>query len=121
MRMYAKRSGCVIFGLTFALLGAPAAHSDNASFVAGARAIGMREPDSTLIRMALSACRMLQPNLRRDPQEVVEHIVRYANLNPASIPGPGRAPDPTADPYEFLALSVNEYCPDLAYRVPAEQ
>lgn len=118
MRNDVKRVGFVMMGMTFALLGAPVAQADNASFVAQARALGFKEPDDVLIRMALSACRFLQPNLRRHPDEVEDHIARHANIDPATIPDPSRGPDPPAgDAHQFLILSVNEYCPQLAYRL----
>lgn len=119
MRKYVKQAGCIMIGMAFALLGAPVAQADNASFVAEARALGFEEPDDVLIRMALSACRFLQPDLRRNPDEVEAHITRHANIDPATIPDPYRGPDPPAgDAHQFLILSVNEYCPQLAYRVP---
>ncbi|EUA51162.1 hypothetical protein I552_2103 [Mycobacterium xenopi 3993] len=103
------------------------AHADEASFLAGARALGLPQSDDVLIRTALSACRFLQsgelerygfPNLRRLPQDVEAHIARHLNLEPASIPPPGRAPQPgEGKAHELLVLSVNEYCPQLAYRL----
>jgi hypothetical protein len=102
-----------------AVLGVPVAHADHTSFVAGARDLGFQEPDDVLIRMALSACRFLQPQLRRHPSDIVEHISRHANLDDASIPPPERGPSSVGDANKFLVLSVNEYCPELAYRLPA--
>lgn len=118
MRKCVKQVGCTTMAMTFALLAAPVAQADNASFIGDARALGFEEPDDVLIRMALSACRFLQPALRRHPADVEEHIARHANLDPASVPDPRRGPDPPAgDAHQFLVLSVNEYCPQLAYRV----
>lgn len=137
MRNPAVHLVCVAIGTTLGLLGAPVAHADEASFLAGARALGLPQSDDVLIRTALSACRFLQngelehfgggpgrrdaygyPNLRRLPQDVEAHIARYLNLEPASIPPPGRAPQPgEGKAPELLALSVNEYCPQLAYRL----
>jgi hypothetical protein len=119
MGKYVKQVGCTVIGLTFVLLGTPVAQADNASFLAGARALGLNEADDVLIRTALSACRFLQPNLRRDPAEVEGHIVRHLNLDPGSIPDPSRGPIPEPDGHKFLILSVNEYCPPLAYRLSA--
>jgi hypothetical protein len=98
-------------------LGMPVAQASNDSFLAATRALGFEEPDETLIRMALSACRFLQPHLRRHLSDVVEHISRHANLEDASIPPPGREPTPDGDANQFLVLAVHEYCPDLAYRL----
>lgn len=138
MRNSARHAGCAMIGMTLALLGTtPAAQADEASFLAGARALGLQQSDDVLIRTALSACRFLQngelerfaggpgrreafgyPNLRRLPQDVEQHIARYLNLEPASIPPPGRDPQPgEGKAHDLLVLSVNEYCPQLAYRL----
>ncbi|CAJ1500477.1 DUF732 domain-containing protein [[Mycobacterium] burgundiense] len=82
------------------------AQADNATFVAQARALGFQQWDDVLIRMGLSACRFLQPHLRRTPSDVAAHISRYA------VVGPDQA-------HQFLTLSVNEYCPQYADRVGA--
>ncbi len=117
MRKFIKQAGCSMMIMIFALLATPLAQADEASFLAGARALGFEEDDNLLIRMALSACRFLQPHLNRHPVEVEEHISRYASLEPASVPDPSRPPEPAPDPHRFLVLSVTEYCPELAYRV----
>jgi hypothetical protein len=137
MRNSTRHIGCAMMGMTLALLGTPAAQADEASFLAGARALGLPQSDDVLIRTALSACRFLEngelerfaggpgrreafgyPNLRRLPQDVEQHIARHLNLEPASIPPPGRAPEPgEGKAHELLVLSVNEYCPQLAYRL----
>jgi Protein of unknown function (DUF732) len=106
MRKYLKHVACTITALTLALLGAPVAQADNASFVAQAHALGFVQWDDVLIRMGLSACRFLQPNLRRNPEDVSEHIMRHTNVEPDQA-------------HQFLVMSVNEYCPQLAYRVSA--
>jgi hypothetical protein len=92
--------------MTLALLGSPVAQADNASFVAETRALGFQQWDDVLIRMGLSACRFLQPHLRRTPVDVQEHIMRYAGVDPDQA-------------HRFLVLSVNEYCPQYAGRVGA--
>ncbi|MGV0870633.1 DUF732 domain-containing protein [Mycolicibacterium sp. XJ879] len=86
------------------LMGSPAAQADNATFVADARALGFPQWDDVLIRMGLSACRFLQPHLRRTPADVAQHIRRFANV------GPDQA-------HQFMTLAVHEYCPQLAGRL----
>jgi hypothetical protein len=137
MRNSTRHIGCAMMGIAIALLGTPAAQADEASFLAGARALGLQQSDDVLIRTALSACRFLEngelerfaggpgrreafgyPNLRRLPQDVEQHIARHLNLEPASIPPPGRDPQPgEGKAHDLLVLSVNEYCPQLAYRL----
>ncbi len=117
MRKGIKQVCCTMIGMTLASMTAPMAQADGASFLAGARALGFQQSDDNLIRMALSACRFLQPNLRRDPIDVEAHIIRYAALAPASVPDPSRPPIQVPDAHQFLILSVNEYCPQLAYRL----
>jgi len=104
MPRYVRRIGCAM--MTLALLGSPVAQADNASFVAETRALGFQQWDDVLIRMGLSACRFLQPHLRRTPVDVQEHIMRYAGVDPDQA-------------HRFLVLSVNEYCPQYAGRVGA--
>ena len=90
--------------LLLALLAAPLAQAENATFVAEARALGFQQWDDVLIRMGVSACRFLQPELRRAPADVAQHIERYANVDANQA-------------RRFLVLSVNEYCPQYADRV----
>lgn len=106
MRKAVVRVACCTIGATLVLLGAPVAQADNATFVAEARALGFQQPDDVLIRMGLSACRFLQPHLRRTPDDVTQHIRRYANV------GPDQA-------HRFMAMSVYEYCPQHAARIGA--
>lgn len=106
MRKLAIKIGCSLMGAAFVLVGAPAAQADNATFVAEARALGFQQWDDVLIRMGLSACRFLQPHMRRTPADVAQHIGRFANV------GPDQA-------YQLLTLSVHEYCPQHAGRVGA--
>jgi hypothetical protein len=103
MPKYAKRIGCTIVGMTLALLGTPVAQADNASFVAAARALGFLQSPDNLIRSGRSACYFL---IRENPEEVADHIKRYASV------AFGQAND-------FLVLSVNEYCPQYSGRVGA--
>ena len=117
MRCPTKQVSCAAAALILALFGAPMALADPASFVAGARALGFEGSDDNIIRMGISACRFLQPNLRRNPEDVEAHIVRSAGLEPASIPDPSRPPTKMPDAHQFLILSVNEYCPQLSYRI----
>jgi hypothetical protein len=118
MQRFVTLVGCTITGLTLALQGAPMAQADNASFVADARALKFEESDDVLIRMGMSACRFLQPNLRRHVSDVEAHIARSTNLEPGSIPDPAvRQPEPAGDAHQFLINSVKEYCPELAYRL----
>lgn len=119
MRRYPEVIGCALTACALVMTAVPTASADNITFVTGARALGFQQTDNTLIRMARSACRMLQPNLRRNPEEIVEHVVRYSAVEPPSIPPEGREPERVPDARQFVALSVREYCPDLAYRVPA--
>jgi hypothetical protein len=113
------RFGCTVALAALALLGQPVAQADDASFVAGVRALGLNEADDVLIRTGLSACRFLQPNLRRLPSDVQAHIERHLNLSPGTLLTPGRAPFPEdGKAHEFFVLAVNEYCPELAYRLP---
>ena len=104
MRNHVVGICCTLMGMTLALMEAPAARADNEHFVAEANALGFTQWDDVLIRMGLSACRFLQPQLRRTPEDVVERIARYANVEA------DRA-------HQFLVLSVNEYCPQHAYRL----
>jgi len=104
MPRFVRWIGCPM--MTLALLGAPVAQADNASFVAETRALGFQQWDDVLIRMGLSSCRFLQPHLRRDAVDVEEHIMRYAGVEPDQA-------------HQFLVLSVNEYCPQYADRVGA--
>lgn len=104
MRRFVRWAICPMTML--ALAGAPVAQADNASFVAEARALGFQQWDDVLIRMGLSACRFLQPHLRRTPADVAQHIRRFASV------GPDQA-------QEFLLMSVQEYCPQHAGRVGA--
>ena len=106
MRKLVMKLGCPIVGVAFALLGPPTAQANNATFVAEARALGFQQWDDVLIRMGLSACRFLQPQLRRTPADVSRHIMRYANVEPDQA-------------HRFLIMSVNEYCPQYADRVSA--
>ncbi|WP_367277382.1 DUF732 domain-containing protein [Mycobacterium sp.] len=91
-------------GLALALLRAPTAHADDASFVAETRALGFQQSDDVLIRMGRSACRFLQPNLRRDPTEVEEHVRRFGGVE-------------SDQAHRFLLLSVDEFCPQYSNRV----
>lgn len=118
MRKFGRHVGYAIVAATVALLGSPVALADNASFVAGARGVGFStQTEDTLIRMGRSMCRMLQPNLRRIPEDIIAQISRAVNAEPASIADPGK-PRPRTDVYGFFVLSVHEYCPWLAYRIP---
>lgn len=96
--------GCSMLGAVLIVLGTPAAQADNATFVAEARALGFQQWDDVLGRMALSACRFLQPQLRRTPADVAQHVRRFANV------GQDQA-------HQFLVISVHEYCPQHAARV----
>lgn len=87
--------------MAVAVGGAPLAHADSATFVAEARALGFQQWDDVVIRMGMSACRFLQPQLRRTPADAAQHIMRYASV------GPDQA-------HQFLVMSVNEYCPQYA-------
>lgn len=91
-------------GLALGLLRAPTAHADDASFVAETRALGFQQSDDVLIRMGRSACRFLQPNLRRDPTEVEEHVRRFGGVE-------------SDQAHRFLLLSVDEFCPQYSNRV----
>lgn len=116
MHKNVKLIGCTVVGTTLALLGGPVAQADDASFIAEARNLGFQqwtastlEPDApgdALIRLGRSTCRMLQPNLRRLPSDVADHVKRNAGvtLGQANL---------------FLPLAVHEYCPELAYRIGA--
>lgn len=106
MRKFAMKIGCSTIGAMLALLGAPLTQADNATFVTQARALGFPQSDDVLIRMGMSTCRFLQPQLRRTPADVAQHIMRYANVNPGQT-------------HQFLVMSVNEYCPQYADRVGA--
>jgi hypothetical protein len=118
MRNYVKQVGCTMLVLTFALLAAPMAQADNDSFAAAVRALGLDRPDDSMIRLGRSACRMLQPRLRRQTMDVEAYIARSANLEPSSVPPPGRDLFPgDGKAHEFLVLSVDNLCPNLAYRL----
>ncbi len=104
MRTIVVRLACSTIAATLALLGAPVAQANNATFVAAARALGFQQPDDVLIRMGLSACRFLQPHLRRTAGDVAQHIRRFANVRPDQA-------------HRFMVMSVYEYCPQHAGRV----
>lgn len=105
--------GCAVAGMTIALMEVPVAQADDAGLLAGASAIGIDNEPVDLIRNARSVCyaflvgsRLRGSDPRRDnnPDDVVSRIGR--NL----ILGPDRA-------RRFVALSVNEYCPEYSDRV----
>jgi hypothetical protein len=104
MQRFARIIGCIGVGFTMVLLDAPASRADDVSFVSQAHALGFQQWDDVLIRMGLSSCRFLQPNLRRHSFDVADHIRRSADVEADQA-------------NQFLILSVNEYCPDLAYRI----
>jgi hypothetical protein len=104
MRKFAQITGSIGMGFALVLLGVPVSRADDVSFVEQAHALGFQQWDDVLIRMGLSACRFLQPNLRRHSFDVADHIRRSADVQPDQA-------------NQFLTLSVNEYCPDLAYRI----
>ncbi len=104
MRKHVKQTVITIMATSVALPGAPVAQADDASFVAAARALGFQQFDDVLIRMGRSACRFLQPNLRRHTFDVEKHIMRHANVESDVA-------------RRFLVMSVNEYCPQLTYRL----
>jgi hypothetical protein len=96
MRMYTKTVGCTMMVLTFTLLGSPVVHADNASFVRDAKALGFQQATENLISMGRSACYFL--SRQRDPEQVADRIMRYGSVDSDVA-------------HRFLALSVNEYCP----------
>jgi hypothetical protein len=104
MRKLADTIGCAMASVALLLLGAPAAHADDASFVRDAKALGFVIDTDNLISMGRSACYFL--SLNRDPGQVAERIMRYGSvdLNAAN---------------RFLAMSVTEYCPQFGDRVNA--
>jgi hypothetical protein len=114
MRMFAKRAGFVVIGMTLALLGPPVAHADDASLVRSARDLGFGISAENLISMGQSACYFLyegqhlgsDPNRDNPPDRVVERIMRYGNVEQDAA-------------RQFLVLSVNEYCPQYADEVGA--
>jgi hypothetical protein len=106
MRILLVRIGCAILAMLVAVQGSPAAQADDASFVSETRALGFQQWDDVLIRMGRSACRFLQPNLRRHASDVELHIMRYASVEP------GQA-------HQFLIMAVSEYCPQYGDRVGA--
>ena len=99
-----------VIGMACALLGAPSAQADDLSFVNEAHALGFPQAADSLIRMGRSACYFLTgfptstAKISRDPAEVAQRIMRYANV------GPDQA-------RQFLGASVNEYCPQDSYRL----
>lgn len=56
MRKYVARISYTTIGITLALLGAPAAHADNASFVAAAHALGFPESPDYLVKTGPGMC-----------------------------------------------------------------
>ncbi|MDQ2638935.1 MAG: DUF732 domain-containing protein [Actinomycetota bacterium] len=89
-------------GVTLALLGSPVAQADNDSFVTNAKALGFQQDSDNLISTARSACYFLSRN--RHPAQVAERIMRYTSVDS----GLAR---------QFLALSVNEYCPQYGGQI----
>lgn len=102
MRKLTDAIGCATVTVALLLLGAPAAHADDASFVRDAKALGFAFDTDNLISMGRSACYFL--SLNRDPGQVAQRVMRYGNvdLNAAN---------------RFLALSVTAYCPQFGDRV----
>jgi hypothetical protein len=97
MLRFASTIGCATASVAWLMLGVPAAHADDASFVRDAKALGFGTNADNLISMARSACYYIGPR-NRDPDEVAERIKRYGNVD---LDAANR----------FLALSVAEYCP----------
>jgi hypothetical protein len=104
MRKLADTIGGAMASVALLLLGAPAAHADDASFVRDAKALGFVIDADNLISMGRSACYFL--SLNRDPGQVAERIMRYGNVD---LDAANR----------FLAMSVTEYCPQFGDRVSA--
>ncbi|MDT5362568.1 MAG: hypothetical protein QOC69_4330 [Mycobacterium sp.] len=106
MRKLADTIGCAMasVALLLLLLGAPAAHADDASFVREAKALGFVIDTDNLISMGRSACYFLSRT--RDPGQVVERIMRYGSVDVNAA-------------NRFLAMSVTEYCPQFGDRVSA--
>jgi hypothetical protein len=104
MRQIADTIACTIASVALLLLGAPAAHADDASFVRDAKALGFATNTDNLISMGRSACYFL--SLNRDPGQVAERIMRYGNVDPNAA-------------NRFLDMSVTEYCPQFGDRVSA--
>ncbi|EHB56490.1 protein of unknown function DUF732 [Mycolicibacterium rhodesiae JS60] len=102
MRMSTRMIGCTVVGVALTLFGAPAAHADNESFVSTAKALGFQQNSENLISTGRSACYFLSRN--RDPGQVTERIARYTSVNLDLA-------------HQFLALSVNEYCPQYDQRI----
>lgn len=48
MQNPARHVGCAMMGIALALLGTPMAHADEASFLAGARALGLAKPSDVV-------------------------------------------------------------------------
>lgn len=96
MLRFAKTVGGTVMGLTLTLLVSPTAHADDASFVRDTQALGFLQSPVNLISTGRSACYFL--DRRRDPDQIVNRIERYTRVDSALA-------------QQFLALAVNEYCP----------
>ncbi|MDO3402718.1 DUF732 domain-containing protein [Mycolicibacterium neoaurum] len=91
--------GCVTAGVTVALLGAPAASADDASFAREMKSIGFVQSTPNLVSTAKSACYSLW--LNRPLYQVEERILRYTRVEP-----------PLAR--QFFVTAVREFCPQYS-------
>jgi Protein of unknown function (DUF732) len=101
MRRYVTRTGYAMIGLTLAVLGAPAAHADDGSFVTAARALGMQQSPDYVIRSGHSACFLLQDG--STPDKLADRMTTV-----------GLGDDQA---HQFIALSVHNYCPQFDNQV----
>jgi hypothetical protein len=104
--------GSAMTGMTVALLGAPVAHADDASFLAAVTSVGFQQRPVNLIEAARSVCyafwvgdRLRADPTRDNPPDLVENrIARNLLVSPYQA-------------HQFLILSVKEYCPQYSDRL----
>lgn len=97
MRKYVTGIGCTLVAAGLALSAAPAAHADDAGFVAAARGLGMHQSADYVIRSGHSACLLL--NMGSTPDKLANRMMTT-----------GLDQDQAR---QFIALSVHDFCPQF--------
>ena len=100
--MKAFACGAAVVGLALALAPVPAAHADDASYLAAVRALGFAQSDAYLIKGGHSVCTLMTEG--HSPDELTNRIM--------STSGAAAAPA-----HQLVVLSVHEYCPQFNDRV----
>jgi Protein of unknown function (DUF732) len=93
---------CCAAAAGLAMAGAPAAHADDAGYLAAVRALGFSQSDAYPIKGGHSVCTLMGQG--HGPDELAGRI--------AGTTGAG-----AAQAHQLIALSVHEYCPQFNDRV----